>query len=337
VYSQQTAQFYGGDRARQKVEDHIEGYYHALVEARIPFDMMHDGRLDAVNLAQYRVMILPNIAALSERQCNQIREFVRKGGGVVATYETSLYDEWGARRPNFALTDLFGAAYAGGLDERMMNSYLNLETDPRTGKRHPLLSGLSDAERIINGVNRVRTKKAGEAASAPLTLIPSYPDLPMEEVFPRTAHTDQPEVYASEIGGGRVVYFPWDVDRTFWEVLSPDHGKLLRNAVDWAANEPRPVEVEGPGLIDLAVWQQKNSMTVHMVNLTNAMAMKGPLREFIPLGPLKVTVRMPSARKARQVKLLTGGQQVRIESAGWGLRLTIPRIVDHEVIAIDFA
>ena len=40
-------------------------------------------------------------------------------------------------------------------------------------------------------------------------------------------------------GKGRVVYFPWDIDRTFWEVLAVDHGKLLRNAVDWAANEPR--------------------------------------------------------------------------------------------------
>ena len=31
-----------------------------------------------------------------------------------------------------------------------------------------------------------------------------------------------------------MVYFPWDADRTFWEVLDVDHAKLLRNAVLWA-------------------------------------------------------------------------------------------------------
>ena len=92
------------------------------------------------------------------RQCRQIREFVARGGGIVATYETSLYDEWGERRPDFGLADLFGASFDGSLDERMQNSYLRLETDPHTGKRHPILAGLEDAERIINGVSRVHTR-----------------------------------------------------------------------------------------------------------------------------------------------------------------------------------
>jgi hypothetical protein len=325
VYSQQTAHYYGGERARAKVEDHTLGFYQALIEARIPFEMVHDELLDADRLAAFKVLVLPNIAATSDRQCGQIRDFVRRGGGVVATYETSLYEERGVRRANFGLSDLFGANYTGGLDARMQNSYLRLEG------RHPLLRGLEGVERIINGASRVHTRPAAGYTNPPLTLIPSYPDLPMEEVFPRVDRTDQPEVYTRD----RVVYFPWDIDRTFWEVLSVDHGKLLRNAVDWVAGEPRPVTVTGPGVLDVTVWRQKESMTVHLVNLTNPMMMKGPLREFIPLPAQEVAVRLPEGRKPRAVKLLVAGTTPRVRETAGEVRLTVPSITDHEVIAID--
>jgi hypothetical protein len=335
VYSQQTAHFYGGERARQKVEDHTLGYYHALIEARIPFEMVHDRLLDAEHVDRFKVLILPNIAALSDQQCRQLREYVARGGGLVATHETSLYDEWGVRRPDFGLADVFGASYGGALDARMMNSYLRLETDPRTNLRHPILAGLEDATRIINGVSRVHTRPHANSEAAPLTLIPSYPDLPMEEVYPRVAKTDTPELHIRETGKGRVVYFPWDIDRTFWEIFSMDHGKLLRNAVDWATNEPRPVTVTGQGIVDVTLWRQKDSMTVHLVNLTNPMMMKGPIREFLPLPPQEVTVRLPAGRKPLQVKLLVSGRTVNVQQTGVELRLTIPALIDHEVIAID--
>jgi hypothetical protein len=231
---------------------------------------------------------------------------------------------------------LFGASYDGGVDARMMNSYLRLETDPQTGKRHALLAGLEGTGRIINGVSRVHTRAAAEYRNSPLTLIPSYPDLPMEEVFPREPKTDIPEVYLRQAGAGRVVYFPWDIDRTFWEILALDHFKLLRNAVDWAASEPRPVTVEGPGVLDVTVWRQKDSMTVHLVNLTNPMMMKGPLREFLPLPPQQVTIRLPQGQKGRAVRLLATGQTPRVQQNSGQIRLTIPSILDHEVVAIDF-
>jgi hypothetical protein len=335
VYSQQTATYYGGEHARAKVEDHALGYYQALVEARIPFEMVHDRLLDTAYIGQFRTLILPNIAALSTAQCKQLAAFVRGGGSIVATHETSLYDEWGVRRSDFGLASLFGASFDGAVDARMQNSYLRLETDASNGKRHPILAGLDDAERIINGVSRVQVRNRGPYPNPPLTLIPSYPDLPMEEVFPRVAKTDTAEVYARQEGQGRVVYFPWDIDRTFWEVLSPDHGKLLRNAVDWVTNEPRPVEVAGPGTLDVTVWRQNDSMTVHLVNLTNPMMMKGPLREFIPVPTQSVRVRLPESKKPKAVHLLVSGAMPRVqEKDGW-LSVSIDSILDHEVIAID--
>ena len=251
VYSQQTAWFYGGPEAGEKVEDHALGWYQALVEARIPFEMVHDRLLDEAHLAPLKTLLLPNIAALSDEQCRQLRAFVERGGGLVATGETSLYDERGERRADFGLAELFGVTFRRRADGPMRNAYLRLEADPRTGRRHPLLAGLDDAPRVIHGTWRLEVSPRAEFASRPLTLIPSYPDLPMEMVYPRVPRTDVAEVYLREAGAGRVVYFPWDIDRTFWEVLAVDHGLLLGNAVRWATAEEPPVVVEGPGVLDV--------------------------------------------------------------------------------------
>src|SRR6202012_976319 len=277
----------------------------------------------------FKTLILPNIAALSIAQCNQIRAFVEQGGSIVATYETSLYDEWGVRRSDFGLTQLFGTSFTGAEEGPLLNSYLSLIG------YHPLLAGFEDATRIINGAHCVTVTPLDEDAHTPLELVPSYPDLPMEEVFTRPAKTRQPGVLVREFGRGRVVYFPSDIDRTFWEVLDVDQAKLLRNAVLWATNEPAPVTVEGKGILDISVWRQENSMTVHLVNLTNPMMMKGPLREVIPLPNQEVSIRIPEGRRVSAVRFLVGGENAHYRKDGGSIRLTVPSIGVHEVVALD--
>jgi hypothetical protein len=220
----------------------------------------------------------------------------------------------------------------------MRNAYLRLEHDSTRG--HPILKGLEDASRIIHGVWRLEVEAREKFPNPPLTLIPSYPDLPMEKVYPRVAKTDKPEVYLRDAqtagtAKGRVIYFPWDIDRPFWEVLCVDHFKLLRNSVEWATNEDPPVAVTGPGILDVTVWRQKTSMTVHLVNLTNPMMMKGPLRELIPIGPQKVRVHLPDGARPGRIKLLAADKIPRVEQTGRYLTLTVPSVLDHEVIAID--
>lgn len=336
VYSQQTATYYGGPQAHATVEDPALGYYEALIEARIPFEMVHDHLLDAEHIRQFRTLILPNIAALSTAQCHQLEDFVQSGGSLIATYETSLYNEWGVRQKNFGLASLFGVDYVGKVQGPMLNSYLSLNKEP-SGKYHPLLKGFEDAVRIVNAVNQVSVTWAGEA-TYPLQVVPTYPDLPMEEVFPRKdAPKGEPGAIVRHVGKGRVVYLPGDVDRTFWETLDFDQGKLLRNAVLWATDEPAPLTVEGKGVLDVSVWTQKNSMTVHLVNLTNPMMMKGPVREIIPITAQQVSVQVPVARSVKQVQLLVAGTRPHYTNTGGFVRLEVPSIGLREVIAIDLA
>ncbi|HEY4379489.1 MAG TPA: beta-galactosidase trimerization domain-containing protein [Acidobacteriaceae bacterium] len=327
VYSQQTAWYYGG-----KVEDYALGWYQALVESRVPFEMVHDRLLDAQHLAPYKTLILPNIAALSDAQCDQLRAFVSNGGSIIATHETSLCDEQGGRRKNFGLSDLFGVDWAGKTQGPMLNSYIRLEHEALPG--HALFAGLEDAPRIINGVTRVDVTPRVTFAETPLTLIPSYPDLPMEKVYPRTLKTDTSCLYLRE-SGGRVAYFPFDIDRTFWEVLCADHLKVMRNTVVWANHEAPIVEVDGQGLLDVTAWRNNDSVTIHLVNLTNPMAMKGPYRDFFPIGPQTVRVRLPGGVQAKGARLLAADKAVAIERSGDTLSVTVPSILDHEVVAIQ--
>ena len=333
LYSEQTATYHAGVAPGDRAADHVLGMYHALVEARVPFDMVHEAFLTPERLDRFKLLILADAAALSDAQCAAIREFVQRGGSVVATFASSLFDELGARRGDFGLADLFGVSFAGRIDGPMQNSYLSLDADA-SGTRHPVLDGLEDTPRIINGVFRLQVRPARDFPS-PVTLIPAYPDLPMEDVYPRVPKTDVREIYLQERGRSRIAYIPWDIDRTYWDVMCVDHGRLLRNVVAWALNEPPVLEVTGRGVLDVAVWRQKQSLTVHLVNLTNPMMMKGPLREVIPVGPLTVRVRMPDAARAKEARLLTAGVRAGVRESNGSVTLTVPSVEVHEVIAFD--
>jgi hypothetical protein len=74
---------------------------------------------------------------------------------------------------------------------------------------------------------------------------------------------------------------------------------------------------------------------VHLVNLTNPMLMKGPLREMIPIGPQRVRIRLPEGTRAKKVQLLTAGTSLRVEEDRGVLTLTVPSVEGHEVVAID--
>lgn len=332
VFSEQNRN-YGSETWQQKSGDHSLGMYHALIEDRMPFEMVNDRLLDSEHLKNFKLLVLPNIAALSTEQCDQLRKFVEGGGSILATFETSLYDEAGRRRIDFGLADLFGVSYDKSVEGPMQNSYLRLKKDPATNQFHPVLKDLEDAYRIINTINSVKVIPRSSFTS-PVTLIPTYPDLPMEDVYPRVPETDIRELYLRDVGNGRIAYFPGDIDRSFWQIMGNDHGKLLRNTIRWALKEEPIVEVKGPGVIDVTLWRQENSMTVHLVNLTNPMMMKGPFRELIPVAA-QVSIKIPQDTKVKGVNLLVGGQKPSFEIREDKVILTVPLIYDHEIIGID--
>lgn len=314
---------------RESAEGHELGLYHALVEARLPFDLHSDLDVSDVALDRYKLIAVANAAFLSTTQCEALTRYVERGGSLVTSFETSLYDEWGTRRADFGLSKLFGASVAGDTTAPAKNTYIALDGT------HPLNRGFGDAQRIMGGTRQIAlTLHEGVSHEVPFRFIPSFPDLPMEEIYPRAAAT-APAVLARQLpGGGRVVYLPWNIGEVFWEVMNYDHSILIDNAIRWALGVQPRVEVEGPGILDIATREGDGKLAVHLVNLTNPMMMKGPIREIIPVGKQLVSVALPG--RTATARLLVSGKLPVTRIGGGRIEIEVPEIATNEVVLIEF-
>lgn len=309
------------------------GFYQALVEARIPFDMVYGRKLDAPDIDRYKVLILPDAARLTDEECEKLRQYVKRGGSLVATYQTSLYAQR-VLRSDFALADLFGVSYDGGSEDNGPNGYMRVEH--ATG--HSILRGFEQTRQIVTSAKHVNVRSVAAFSAPPLTRIPTYPTDPMEEIFPPVSQTNVPEVYTRTFpGGGRIVYFPGDIDATFAKTMAPDLARLMQNAVLWAANQKQSVSVRGPGILEVTHWSQEHSMTVHLLNCTNSFMLRSAYREDIPVGHQRVIVHIPQGRSVKGVKLLVSKTRAVFTNSGQTVEIDVPSVTDHEVIAVDFS
>jgi hypothetical protein len=316
------------DAAEPGRDDHEDGFHHALVEARIPFEFVSATRFTAEELAHFRVLVLANAERMSDEACAAVREFVRAGGGVVAGYRTSLHGVDGTPRADFGLADVLGVHLERDARGPVKNNYIAL-----TGE-HPLSAGYDGARRIIGGTHLLRVTPAADT-EVPFRFVPDYPDLPMEELYARRPPEDAAVV--ARQGEGRTVHIAFDIGSLFWDSLQPDHGRLIANAVTWALGEPPRVDVSGPGLHDIAVHDGDGELAVCLVNLTNPMAMRGPVRELIPVGPLTVSVALPDGRTAASARLLVSGAEPDVTVANGRATVVVDSVELLEVLHLTWA
>jgi hypothetical protein len=136
-------------------------------------------------------------------------------------------------------------------------------------------------------------------------------------------------------GRSRIVYFPDDVDRTFWRSWNRDLGFLLSNAVRWAGREPYSAKVSGPGLLDIFYWETEPGLALHILNYTTPALMKGPARDIFAVGPQEVRLRIPAGLQvASNAITLSNQQQVPLRVDGDGITFTLPQVGEYEVVAI---
>ena len=332
VLGQSTQLLYRGPatvKSHAYMRETTNGAYAMLLQGRHLFDYVHEERLEPERLKQYTALLLPNIAMLSEGQCQQIRDYVKSGGSVMASFETGLYDEELRPRANSGLADVLGIAKAGDVVGTNGNAYY-----ARIERTHPILEGFEDTQWIPGAENRVPHKPVQDAV---LTVVPGFVRYPPELAYPPVEHTQEPGVVLREEGASRIAYFPGDIERTYWITGHGDLLRLMHNTLRWVTREQRVVDVQGDGLVEMFAWETEPGYTVHLLNYTNPNAHHGWLHGTYAIGPQRIAMQLPAGVKVRSVELLRAGGSVPFRVEGNRLQFVVPRVEDYEAAAITIA
>jgi hypothetical protein len=358
VWSQQNMDFYGRDNAEEIGEYPRRGWTTAMVRARIPYLLVHADHI-ARDADQFSVLILPDLAAMSASQVGAVKRFVERGGSLIATGHSSRCNEWGEPQANFALADLFGAHVISGQPAptnaaarrsllQTQHTYLQLTPELRSrvygphagsepaavGERHPALKGFDETDILPFG-GALAPLRVDGGAKVLATFIPAFPVFPPEQVVMPEPRADSPGLIVNEASGrGRVAFLPADLDRRFCRDNLTDHANLLANLVRWAAGDNVPLHVEGAGFVDCHLYQQKDKLVLHLVNLTNAGTWRAPVDDLIRIGPLNVRVRLPAGIRGNRIQLLVSKRSTKAAATNGWTHFDLPAILDHEVAVI---
>jgi Hypothetical glycosyl hydrolase 6 len=329
VIGQSTQLLYPGPSTAHShayMRETTHGLYETLLKGRFAFDFVHEDRLDLDRIGKYRALLLPNIAVLSDRQCEQLRAYVHSGGSIMASFETSLYDENLQPRTEFGLADLLRISKAGDVIGTNGNAYYG-----RIEHNHPILDGFANTNWLPGAQNRVPLKPVSDPV---LTAVPGFVQYPPELAYPPVSHTDEPAVVLGDTGSSRLAYFPGDIERTYWLTGHGDLLRLLHNTIRWITRDEKIVHVEGDGLVELFAWETSPGYAVHLLNYTNPNAHHGWLDSIYPLGAQTVSMTLPAGVKVKTVEMLHAERSIPFRLESQVLRFTIPTVDDYEVAAI---
>jgi hypothetical protein len=359
VWSQGNTTWFGRNDTSNTVDLPWRGIIQALVRARIPFIPVHADHIDR-EAANLKTLILPNYGAMTDKHVESIKRFVDGGGNLFATGESSLYSQYGDQRPDYALADLFRAHTlqrqrtqtgepSRGAAGSSLHTHLRLTPElgrnvdgPHngkepvvTGERHPVFKGFDKTDILPFG-GMLEAVKVDPGAEVLMTFIPVCPTMPPEDAWMRVTKTGiQGLIINTTASGSRIAFMPADIDRQFARNNYPDHGNLLANIIRWVSKDEIPLVIEGAGLVDCNLYQQPGRMILHITNLISAGTWRGPIDEYIPIGPITVRVRLPKDVTGKNLKMLVSNQKsVPAVKNGWS-EFKVSSILNHEVIVIS--
>lgn len=271
--------------------DEFNGLARWLIEEHLPFDIrIAENLVSAAQLRPYDLVVLPDTVNVSDEFCAIAKEYVRRGGRLLATARTSLYDDHGTRRKDFGLKDLLGISYR----------------DTRTGcfaiERSPEPEPAAGAFQKIAASGRIPARYVSVDPAGSVGGKQAQDPLPVKT-------TRWPVVVSQTLGKGRSVYVAFDIGRFYMRHGDEHIRNLLKELLD-ALRVSRQITVEAPRTVEVTIWEQKSPRRT-MVHLANRTAIATALdtrlvSEIVPVHQVKLRLERPYPRvevEGRHVEL----------------------------------
>lgn len=354
VMSDMTRNFYG--RESGQVEDrylaNVFGSFRAALEEHLAVTIISDWNLNPADLSRYKVLVLPNTACLSDSQCEAIRQFVRNGGGLVASLDTSLFDEIGNPKKDFALADVFGVRYLGApsseggrKEELDVNFAKGLTTDywnrrknifDLTTEPHPIM----DHPKLKSYLGQEAVTFKGEANAIDIL---SHNAVSIAKIRVRAGNArPTPAVIANSYGKGRVVYLAAGLDSAYYLYPYPYQRLILAQAIRWAALDPCGIEVTAPLCVQATYFRQKRNgerLIVHLYNDLNSSANHALPNEDVPLREESVPIHDIIVHfKGYDLGKITSqpdGKELKPQRTAGGLAVAVPKLEVHCMVVAE--
>jgi len=310
----------GGQKGEKVGDIHEEfnGFYDALLKNHICCDIIDEESVRNENIGKYDLLILPNVSCTGQVFDKRFRKYVRDGGNVLASFETSICDENGARGEDLSLADVFGIHMLRTPLQPFPHFYF-FRQDSQSEVFADILPKLLPAPLISSEVT-----VNGATVISPHSI--KFKGWDGSEIIP----SEFPAITMNNFGKGKAVYLAGVFGSHYWRYKQLDIRLLLRNLFNWL--NKTDIELENaPTSVEL-VHREANDGAREMVHLINYTG--GLTRPFESIQTLEnITIRIRSPRQ--KVRALRMGAKLITEREGAWLKFSLPRLEIFETIIME--
>lgn len=304
----------------QPVRQETIGLHDALLDAGMHFDVVQAPQLQP---ERYRAVVLGNAVCPDAGLRESLARFVRGGGLLIATHETSLREQTGARRQDFAWAELLGVHFAGVSPYGEAN-YAWVGDELRgDAPAYPLLFRAPVLEVTCAAAKKLAELVYPEGHRGPNTFTDGETPYTHFQRF-----TGKPMVTINRLGEGAVIYITAPIGSEIAARRDPRLKRLLARSIALYARS-LAIEVEAPPGIQAVYGRKPGVSVVSLVNYYAGLATGTEDRVMPEVGPVRLILRTDRPRSVK----FTGGSGMESAYRDGSLEVRI-RSVGHHALLI---